>query len=81
MRHAARLCLPLALRGRWGGIVRNTGRGFLAHATCNEQPDDDGNADNDSGNDKFFEAFPAALCDIQLKTGRNLKRILRAHTI
>ena len=81
------------LRGRWvGNLCRGfdslaglerlvIGLGFFANTTFNQETDDDGYADNDSGDDGLFKSFPAALLNIQLKAGRNLKRVLRIHTL
>ena len=50
-------------------------------ATFNQETHDHGDADNNGGDDGFFKSFPAALLEIQLKAGRNLKRVLRIHTL
>jgi hypothetical protein len=53
---------------------------MLAHATLDQQSNQQSNGSNDGGDDGFFESFPAALFDFQLKTRRNLKRIFNTHT-
>ena len=66
-------------RGGFGG--KRGDLGSFADATFNKKAYDDGDANNDSGDDGLFKFFPAALFDIQFKTGRNLKRVLGTHNI
>ena len=68
-------------RGGPGRKRSHFGCGTFAHATFNEEADDHGDADNDRGDDGLFKSFPAAMLDIQLKTGRDLKRVLRTHVL
>ena len=78
-RRVGNLCRGLDGLAGLGLLV--SGLGFFADATFDQEADNDSHADNNGGDDGFLKSFPAALLDIQLKAGRNLKRVLRAHTL